>query len=88
MDAIGPPQADPSPGVSRKALLLAFENAGFWRPLLALPYLGRLRILTHPFVALPLWAVSLYLWHPLRHLLIRHHKLKRPLLCLRATLFR
>ena len=36
MDAIGPPQADPSPGVSRKALLLAFENAGFWRPLLAL----------------------------------------------------
>ena len=33
------------------------------RPLLALPYLGRLRILTHPFVALPLWAVSLYLWH-------------------------
>lgn len=36
MDAIGPPQADPSPGVSRKALLLAFENAGFWRPFLAL----------------------------------------------------
>jgi len=36
MESIGPPQADPSPTVSRKALLLAFENAGFWRPFFAL----------------------------------------------------
>lgn len=36
MESIGPPQTDPSPTVSRKALLLAFENAGFWRPFFAL----------------------------------------------------
>lgn len=33
------------------------------RPLLALPYLGRLRIMAHPLVALPLWALNLFLWH-------------------------
>lgn len=33
------------------------------RPVLALPLLGRLRILCHPLVALPVWAVDLYLWH-------------------------
>lgn len=36
MDSIGPPQADPTPGISRKALLIAFENAGFWQPFFAL----------------------------------------------------
>jgi cytochrome c oxidase assembly factor CtaG len=33
------------------------------RPVLALPVIGRLRILAHPLVALPFWAVNLYLWH-------------------------
>jgi cytochrome c oxidase assembly factor CtaG len=33
------------------------------RPVLALPGFDRLRILTHPLVALPVWAVNLYLWH-------------------------
>ena len=33
------------------------------RPLLALPAIGRLRALAHPLVALPLWAVNLYVWH-------------------------
>ena len=28
-----------------------------------LPFLYRFRFLAHPFVALPLWAVNLYLWH-------------------------
>ena len=33
------------------------------RPVLSLPALGRLRVLAHPLVALPLWALSLYVWH-------------------------
>ena len=33
------------------------------RPVLALPVAGRLRVLAHPLVALPLWAANLYLWH-------------------------
>jgi cytochrome c oxidase assembly factor CtaG len=33
------------------------------RPVLALPGVDRLRILTHPLVALPVWAVNLYIWH-------------------------
>jgi putative membrane protein len=33
------------------------------RPVLALPVVDRLRVLAHPFVALPLWALSLYAWH-------------------------
>jgi putative membrane protein len=33
------------------------------RPILAVPWLASLRVLAHPLVALPLWAVSLYLWH-------------------------
>ena len=33
------------------------------RPVLALPGVGRLRVLAHPLVALPLWALNLYLWH-------------------------
>ena len=33
------------------------------RPALAVPWLGRARALTHPLVALPLWAVSLLAWH-------------------------
>jgi len=33
------------------------------RPLLALPLVKHLRVLAHPLVALPLWAVNLYVWH-------------------------
>jgi putative membrane protein len=33
------------------------------RPVLAIRFFDRLRILTHPFVALPIWAFNLYLWH-------------------------
>jgi cytochrome c oxidase assembly factor CtaG len=33
------------------------------RPVLSLPGVWRLRFLTHPLVALPLWALDLYLWH-------------------------
>jgi putative membrane protein len=33
------------------------------RPVLAIRFFDRLRILTHPFVALPVWAVNLYVWH-------------------------
>lgn len=33
------------------------------RPLLALPFAGRLRVLAHPLVALPLWALTLCAWH-------------------------
>jgi putative membrane protein len=33
------------------------------RPLLAIRAVDRLRVLAHPLVALPLWAVNLYVWH-------------------------
>jgi cytochrome c oxidase assembly factor CtaG len=33
------------------------------RPLLAVHAIARLRVLAHPLVALPVWALSLYLWH-------------------------
>ena len=33
------------------------------RPVLAFPLAGRLRVLAHPLVGLPLWALDLYLWH-------------------------
>jgi cytochrome c oxidase assembly factor CtaG len=33
------------------------------RPLLALPVVGRLRVLGHPLVALPLWVASFVIWH-------------------------
>jgi putative membrane protein len=33
------------------------------RPLLAVGWIARLRVLAHPFVALPLWAANLFLWH-------------------------
>jgi len=32
-------------------------------PVDALPYVGRLRVLGHPLIALPLWAFNLYIWH-------------------------
>jgi len=33
------------------------------RPVLALPGFDRLRVLAHPLVALPVWAINLYMWH-------------------------
>jgi len=33
------------------------------RPVLKYKTVERLRVLTHPFVALPVWAVNLYVWH-------------------------
>jgi cytochrome c oxidase assembly factor CtaG len=32
-------------------------------PVLRIGFFDRLRILTHPLIAFPLWAVNLYLWH-------------------------
>lgn len=33
------------------------------QPILAIPLLGRLQVLTNPFVAFPLWAINLFVWH-------------------------
>ncbi|HET6570847.1 MAG TPA: cytochrome c oxidase assembly protein [Solirubrobacterales bacterium] len=44
-------------------LLLLGLSGAVLRPLLALPPAGRLRFLLLPLVALPLWALNLYLWH-------------------------
>jgi putative membrane protein len=38
-------------------------NGQILRPLLQYTWVERLRVLSHPFVALPLWAFSLYVWH-------------------------
>jgi cytochrome c oxidase assembly factor CtaG len=46
------------------ALLLVVGLTGpLLQPLLAIRTIDRLRVLTHPLVALPLWAASLYVWH-------------------------
>jgi putative membrane protein len=46
------------------ALLIVLGLTGpLLQPLLAISWLGWLRGLAHPLVALPLWAASLYLWH-------------------------
>lgn len=33
------------------------------QPVLALPVIGKLRVLAHPVVAFTLWAIDLYVWH-------------------------
>jgi len=44
------------------------------RPVLALRPVDRLRFLTHPLVALPVWAVNLYVWHiPVLYQAALHH---------------
>ncbi len=43
--------------------LLAGLTGPLLRPLLALPGVMRLRVLSNPFVALPIWAANLALWH-------------------------
>jgi len=44
-------------------LMVAGLTGPILRPVLALPYIGRLRVLGHPLIALPLWAFNLYIWH-------------------------
>jgi cytochrome c oxidase assembly factor CtaG len=44
-------------------LIVAGLTGPILRPVLALPYVGRLRVLGHPLIALPLWAFNLYIWH-------------------------
>ena len=38
-------------------------NGQILRPVLKYRFVERLRVLAHPFVALPIWATSLYVWH-------------------------
>lgn len=46
------------------ALLIVLGLTGpLLQPLLALRFVDRLRFLVHPAVALPLWAIDLYVWH-------------------------
>jgi cytochrome c oxidase assembly factor CtaG len=43
--------------------LVAGLTGPLLRPVLAVKSIARLRVLAHPLVALPLWAVNLYVWH-------------------------
>ena len=46
------------------ALLLVLGlTRSLLQPVLAIPFFKRLEILTHPLVALPLWALNFYFWH-------------------------
>ncbi len=45
------------------ALIVGGLTGPLLQPLLAIKAIDRLRVLTHPLVALPLWAASLYIWH-------------------------
>jgi len=45
-------------------LLLVLGLTGpLLQPILAIRFFDRLRVLAHPLVALPLWALNFYLWH-------------------------
>jgi cytochrome c oxidase assembly factor CtaG len=55
-------------------LMVAGLTGPILRPVLALPYVGRLRVLGHPLIALPLWAFNLYIWHlPFLYEAALHH---------------
>jgi cytochrome c oxidase assembly factor CtaG len=55
-------------------LMVAGLTGRILRPVLALPYVGRLRALGHPLIALPIWAVNLYVWHlPFLYEAALHH---------------
>jgi cytochrome c oxidase assembly factor CtaG len=44
------------------------------RPLLAFHWVNRLRVLAHPLVAFPIWAITLYVWHvPFMYEAALHH---------------
>lgn len=46
------------------ALLIVLGTTGpLLAPILRTRYIGRLRVLTHPVVAVVLWAVNFYVWH-------------------------
>jgi len=54
--------------------MLAGLTGPLLRPVLALPVVMRLRVLVHPFVALPVWALDLGLWHlPFAYQAALHH---------------
>jgi putative membrane protein len=45
-------------------LLLVLGLTGpLLQPILAIPVFDRLRVLAHPLVAFPLWAINFYVWH-------------------------
>jgi putative membrane protein len=44
-------------------LMVAGLTGPILRPLLAIGWVEKLRVLGHPLVAFPLWAVNLYVWH-------------------------
>ena len=44
-------------------MILVGVTGPLLRPVLALPWAARLRALTHPAVALPIWALNLFAWH-------------------------
>jgi putative membrane protein len=45
-------------------LLLVLGLTGpLLQPILAIPVFDRLRILAHPLIAFPLWAINFYVWH-------------------------
>jgi cytochrome c oxidase assembly factor CtaG len=44
-------------------LLVLGLTRAILQPLLAIRFFNRLQVLTHPLVALPLWALNFYLWH-------------------------
>ena len=54
--------------------LLGGLSGAMLRPLLALRPVERLRVLANPAIALPVWALDLYLWHlpPLYEAAVRH----------------
>jgi putative membrane protein len=43
--------------------MVAGLNGPILRPVLSFHWVNRLRVLAHPFITLPLWAVDLYVWH-------------------------
>jgi len=54
--------------------VVAGLNGQLLRPILAIRLFDRLRVLAHPLVALPLWAVNLYAWHvPFAYEAALHH---------------
>jgi cytochrome c oxidase assembly factor CtaG len=44
-------------------LLVLGLTRSILQPILAIPFFNRLQILANPFVAFPLWAVNLFVWH-------------------------
>jgi cytochrome c oxidase assembly factor CtaG len=57
------------------ALLLVLGLTGpLLAPVLRIHFFDRMRVLTHPLVALPLWAINLYAWHltALHEAAVRH----------------